>query len=304
MRGNGSAECRRVVGVALVAIVLAAGACSDDDGNGDAAPQVEGVSTSNPAPTIDAPEDVEPPSDAEEVTEALTRVERALRSPGALPDEVPHLGWEQQQAYRALAAHPEWVPEVLAALPADVQSIVAANETAVREIGTLGEPQPGLPDWRIEAPPPPDVLIGYYREAEAASGIPWPYLAAIHLVETRMGRIRGTSTAGAQGPMQFIPSTWDAYGQGDINDNRDAILAAGRYLADSGGPDDMDAALYAYNPSDHYVRSVQAYAGVILASELAYRGYYHWQVYYATTDGVRLLPEGYPAEDAVEADLN
>ena len=43
-------------------------------------------------------------------------------------------------------------------------------------------------------------------------GIDWTYLASIHLVETRMGRIRGTSVAGAQGPMQFIPATWASYG--------------------------------------------------------------------------------------------
>jgi len=143
------------------------------------------------------------------------------------------------------------------------------------------------------------VLIGYYREAEAASGIPWQYLAAIHLVETRLGRIRGNSSSGAPGPMQFIPSTWEAFGAGDINDHRDAILAAGRYLDASGGPENMDRALFSYNNSDHYVRTIQSYAGLIGADERAYRGYYQWQVYYAIVDGVLFLPEGYPAVPAV-----
>ena len=67
--------------------------------------------------------------------------------------------------------------------------------------------------------------------------MPWTYLAAIHLVETRMGRIRGASTAGARGPMQFLPSTWALYGAGgDINDPRDAILAAARLLRHHGAP--------------------------------------------------------------------
>jgi membrane-bound lytic murein transglycosylase B len=105
-----------------------------------------------------------------------------------------------------------------------------------------------------------------------------------------MGRIRGTSTAGAQGPMQFLPSTWDIYGEGgDINSNHDAILAAGRLLQDRGAPDDMGAALYAYNPSPRYVRAVTVHAEQIRAEPRTYLGYYHWQVYYGET----LLPEGW-----------
>ena len=297
---------RRVaVGALVVAAVLggalASAGCSSDESD-DAAPRGTNSTPSTTATTtVDSPDDVVPPQSVDDVAETLTRVERSIRSPAMPSEDLPRLGWEQQHAYRALAAHPEWAAPVVEMVPDDVRPPVAANELAGREVGTLAEPQPELPEWRIEAPPPPDVLIGFYREAEAASGIPWPYLASIHLVETRMGRIRGTSTAGAQGPMQFIPSTWAAYGEGDVNDNRDAILAAGRYLRASGGPDDMDAALYAYNPSDRYVRAIQSYAGLIRASELAYRGYYHWQVYYATTDGVMLLPEGYPREEAVDA---
>ena len=104
-----------------------------------------------------------------------------------------------------------------------------------------------------------------------------------------MGRIKGDSSAGAQGPMQFIPSTWDIYGRGgDITSNRDSIFAAARYLRATGAPSDMARALRAYNNSARYVRAVTAYAQQIEADERAYLGYHAWQVYY----GTRLLPEG------------
>ncbi len=110
-----------------------------------------------------------------------------------------------------------------------------------------------------------------------------------------MGRIRGNSTAGAQGPMQFIPSTWAAYGAGgDVNDNHDAIMAAGRYLKASGGAPNIDRALFSYNPSNHYVTAIKAYASVMGTDARAYNGFWAWQVFVATPDGkVTRLPEGW-----------
>ena len=118
-------------------------------------------------------------------------------------------------------------------------------------------------------------------------------LAAINLIETRMGRIRGDSSAGAQGPMQFIPSTWAAYGEGDVNSDHDSILAAARYLKAAGAPGNMSKAVLAYNHDARYVAAVAAYAEVMHADPAAYRGYYGWQVYVATLDGVTLLPVGW-----------
>src|SRR5207302_6775925 len=116
-----------------------------------------------------------------------------------------------------------------------------------------------LPAWQVTDPPPATDLLRWYQEAEQQSGIPWAYLAAVNLVETRMGRIHADSIAGAQGPMQFLPDTWQQYGQGgDVHDPHAAILAAGRFLQVAGGPDDMAKALHEYNPSDLYVRSVTA----------------------------------------------
>lgn len=108
-----------------------------------------------------------------------------------------------------------------------------------------------------------------------------------------MGRIRGTSEAGAQGPMQFMPSTWAAYGEGDINSNRDSIAAAARYLQRNGAPGDMRRALYRYNNDYRYVDAVTIYAERMRADERAFWGYYQWQVYYVTMNGDVWLPEGY-----------
>ena len=160
----------------------------------------------------------------------------------------------------------------------------------------IKEPRTSLPPWRIVAPAPVDELLGYYKEAEADLGVPWYYLAAIHLVETRMGRIRGNSEANAQGPMQFLPATWEQYGNGgDIQSNKDAIAAAARYLKRNGAPGDMRNAVWNYNHDFRYVDAVLAYGDRMRDDERAYYGYHQWQVYYVTTVGDIWLPEGYVA---------
>ena len=75
--------------------------------------------------------------------------------------------------------------------------------------------------------------------------------------------------------------------------NRDSIRAAARYLKANGAPGNMANALFRYNQSQRYVRAVTAYAEVMRADANAYRGYYHWQVYYLTTGGDNLLAVGY-----------
>ena len=162
--------------------------------------------------------------------------------------------------------------------------------------GTRGS-DPGRPTIRLR-PVVPGVRGGWIR-----TGVSWEYLAAIHLTETRMGRIRGTSTAGAKGPMQFLPSTWEMYGAGgDINDPRDAIFAAARLLKANGAPRHMARALYHYNPSDHYVRAVSSYARSMRKVPWAYTGYWQWRVLYRHVKGVYALPVGYPRKKAVLID--
>lgn len=225
----------------------------------------------------------------------LDQVAGILRDPGAAGDEVRAAGQFQQLAVRSLVGVPRARRVVLERVAPRTARTLRNDLLAAGGLTSLAEPQPRLPDWRIVRPPPPGVLLRHYRAAERRTGAPWPYLAAIHLVETRMGRIRGTSTAGAQGPMQFIPPTWERYGAGgDVRDHRDAILAAGRLLRAHGAPRNMRNALWHYNPSDHYVRAVSAYARNLAREPRLYRGYWHWRVLYRHMRGTYVLPDGYP----------
>ncbi len=224
----------------------------------------------------------------------LASAEQAIRSPGTADAELEQAGRVQQDAYRRLVDRPEWTAQVLSAVPSSLRQTVQANVSAGSELRALGKPRTSLPPWRIVAPAPAQELLRHYKAAGSQLGVDWEYLAAIHLVETRMGRIRGTSVAGAQGPMQFLPATWARYGKGgDINSNRDAIFGAARLLAANGAPGNMSNALYRYNPTPRYVKAVTAYATEMKGNERAYLGYYHWQVYYRMVDGDRLLPVGY-----------
>ena len=116
---------------------------------------------------------------------------------------------------------------------------------------------------------PLSVLQGLWHSAGAAYGIPWQVLAAINKIESNFGENMGPSSAGAIGWMQFMPDTWlrwgvDADGNGvaDPWNASDAIFAAARYLAASGGQTDIRSAIYSYNHADWYVNEVLQLANV------------------------------------------
>jgi soluble lytic murein transglycosylase-like protein len=108
-----------------------------------------------------------------------------------------------------------------------------------------------------------------YAAAGKKYGVPWQILAAVHMVET--GQSDDTdrvSSAGAVGPMQFMPGTFERYaqdGDGDgvasITDVHDAIFTAAKMLAANGaGTGNLRGALFNYNHSYEYVEKVLAYA--------------------------------------------
>ena len=92
----------------------------------------------------------------------------------------------------------------------------------------------------------PPFLLPIYLAASERYGVPWQVLAAINEVESDYGRDLSTSSAGAEGWMQFLPAEWyvfgvDANGAGvrDPSNPADAVFAAARYLAAAGAAQNL-----------------------------------------------------------------
>lgn len=239
-------------------------------------------------------------------SEAATTIEEAMRVLRSEDDAAwSAAGHQLQVTVRSLTRHPDWQEDVMAALPTDIAVLTQRHLNARRSLGLLHqgfEPQPELPRWEIIEPEPLDQLIDHYQEAEAATGINWQILAAINLIETGMGRIDGLSTAGAQGPMQFLPTTWEEVAEGgDIDDPHDAIQGAARYLVRRGGLDDIRKGLWGYNNSDYYVDAVLTYAQMFTDDLSALRAVYHWEIYVGSTEGPLWLPVGFIAAEGQTA---
>jgi membrane-bound lytic murein transglycosylase B len=152
-----------------------------------------------------------------------------------------------------------------------------------------GSPRPTV--VRLGTPAPAARLLAWYRAAQRRFGVRWQLLAAVNYVESAFGKVRSPSGAGAQGPMQFLPATWSAYGLGgDVNDPHDAILGAANLLAANGAArHDERTALIRYNHSSLYVDAVLRYARAIAREPARFLVYYSRQVYARTATGIRRI---------------
>lgn len=199
------------------------------------------------------------------------------------PVAVTRLATYESRIVATLAARPALSRAVVRRLPRRVAHRLAPEIRALRDLRRLhgiSKRRPGPPpEIRLGRPKPASVLLRHYRDAQRRFGVGWHVLAAVNYIETRFGRYRNESISGARGPMQFMPATWRAYGMGgDVRDTRDAIMGAANYLHASGAPRDYRRALYAYNPSSLYVRTVRMYANRMARDPRAFPSLYAREV--------------------------
>lgn len=193
----------------------------------------------------------------------------------------------EQRIYRMLARNDRLAGASINRLPRSVAAAARDFVAAHRELVRLTPPISAR-SIRTGRAEPAAALLGDYREGERRFGVPWRVLAAVNFVETAFNKLRSRSAAGAQGPMQFMPATWRAYGLGgDVHDPHDAILGAANYLHANGAPRQLDRALHAYNPSAAYVDAVLRYARRLAADRHAFYELYSWQVFVRTPTGDR-----------------
>lgn len=302
------------IGALAMAIVVAACSSSSDRVTGavrassaePSTPMVSPTTTESPRASVIA---VTPPSPHRPIprnpaaladtlvgtTEALHRsidawTEQGDPSRGGAPGDVVLQALYQQRIYRFLARNGALAARTLPLLRGRLRAEAGANITAARELFSIVRPISRPSRFRTGPPEPAGLLLRWFRRAERRFGVDWELLAAVMYVESKFGRVRSTSTAGAQGPMQFIPSTWAAYGMGgDIQDPRDAIMGAANYLHRSGSPSNDRRALFAYNHSRAYVNAVLRYSNQMKRDPRNYFAYYSWQVFVLTTSGDRRL---------------
>jgi membrane-bound lytic murein transglycosylase B len=295
---------------AVCAVVTCPMAACSPTGEGGHAPGPSPASAgptvhprARPSPTAVAPAGAAPviAGGPARLAAQLTAAETVLGEGDAPPAALARQALIVQLACLRVAAHPGWAGVVTEKVASARRAAAAADIAATADLVALTRPGPRLPPWRIVAAEDPARLLAGYRAAQAATGVGWSYLAAINFVETDFGRVAGPSGAGALGPMQFLPATWAIYGHGNIHRPRDAILAAGRFLAGNGAAHSIRSALYAYNPSWRYVDAVLRYARRLRTDPHALMGYYRRQVVYRLASGWVLLPAGYGIDPAVRA---
>ena len=284
----------------MLAAVLASGAAAGaalaiayehDDRPREPARAPRGPAAADSLPAPDVALARTPAPLAEALTATTRGLHEALRrwdGTAPVPRDVTYLALHHQRILRLMSARRALGDSTLARLPPDVRAEARDTVLGRRDLAAIPRSPGRLPPVRVAQAAPAAQLRRYYAAAQRRFGIDWSILASVNFVESAFGRIRSASQAGARGPMQFLPSTWRAFGMGgSIEDPRDAILAAANLLRHDGAPRHLDRALFAYNHSTAYVRAIRRFAARMHADQQAFLTYYAWQVFVRTRTGVR-----------------
>ena len=245
-------------------------------------------------PPPDAPLPQAPSAVATELAGTTTSLHAAIdvwqegpRATGPTPRDVTLWALRQQRLFLALTYDAELGRRARPLLGREAQATLDARRRLVALTPPTRLP---LSSFRTGPTLPARTLLRYYREAERRFDVDWEVLAAVNFVETGFNKLRSRSSAGAQGPMQFMPATWRAYGLGgDVHDPRDAILGAANYLRASGAARDLRRALWRYNHSERYVDAVAAFAAQMRRDPSFFLQYHAWQVFVKTPSGPRRI---------------
>jgi murein DD-endopeptidase MepM/ murein hydrolase activator NlpD len=254
-----------------LALLAPAGSLAAEPGTGTASGT---PTTTSPAPPSEAPPSTTPstseptPAPAPAAPQVATTPQvQSEHTQSSSPTSKPGAGARskakatEQQGAPAEGAAAELAAKGHAPLPgALTPSLPFGLESSIA----------GVPSFFIESFRIPPFLLPIYQAAGTAYGLPWQVLAAINEVETDYGRDLSVSSAGAEGWMQFLPSSWSRYGVDANGDGfkdpynpADAVFAAARYLRAAGGSKDIRAAVFSYNHSQAYVSSVMLRAQLL-----------------------------------------
>jgi hypothetical protein len=157
-------------------------------------------------------------------------------------------------------------------LVTQVTKALGGNATVIRLVPA--EVSTSLPVDATPSTGQPASYLQLFQESAAryCPGLSWTVLAAIGQIESADGQNVGPSTAGALGPMQFLPSTWAIWGTDgfgdtgppDVMNPYDAVPSAARLLCADGaasGGQGLRAAIFGYNHATWYVNEVLTLAG-------------------------------------------
>ena len=178
---------------------------------------------------------------------------------------------------QALSARLGLVRQVAALISAPGAGIAALRAAVSKILGSGGQVEVLRSQQAPAATAPtgtqPTTYLQLFKAsaAEYCAGLSWTVLAAIAQIESADGQNMGPSSAGALGPMQFLPSTWsqwgiDAFGQAgppDVMNPYDAVPSAARLLCADGAGDGgaaLSNAIFDYNHANWYVSEVLALA--------------------------------------------